>query len=107
MKEYGIDEKTSDALFYVKASPHRVKVLKLLEKEEQLIPTEIAKLLNIRITRISLVLRQLKEYNLVVCINEESHKFRVYELTVLGEEIANYIQDNLLLKDANFFNSLK
>lgn len=47
-------------------------------------PSEIADENNIRITQISAALRDLKEKELVKCLNENIRKGRLYEITDLG-----------------------
>ena len=76
LKEYG----------YVTASKYRTKVMKSLDGETK-IPSKIAKDANIRQNHISAILKQLKEHELVECINPEVKKGRIYKLTENGEKI--------------------
>ena len=46
----------------------------------------------IRINHISNVLRQLKNKNIVECMNEDAHKGRLYRLTPTGKEILKSIE---------------
>ncbi len=55
------------------------------------IPTAIAKDSEIRPNHISKVLAELKEHELVECINPEVRKGRLYRLTNKGEKIINNI----------------
>ena len=55
------------------------------------IPTAIAKDSEIRTNHISKVLAELKEHELVECINPEVRKGRLYRLTNKGEKIINNI----------------
>ncbi|MBE6507924.1 MAG: ArsR family transcriptional regulator [Methanobrevibacter sp.] len=73
---------------YVNRSQYRLKVMKSLEGEVK-IPSEIANDAEIFQNHISNTLRQLKEHNLVECINPEVKKGRLYRLTDKGEEIVN------------------
>ena len=41
---------------------------------------------------ISNVLKQLKETDVAVCINEENKRNRIYRLTDTGKEILEYIE---------------
>ena len=72
---------------YVKISQYRTKVMKSLEDEEVLIPTQIARNSDIRPNHISKVLAELKAHELVECINPEVRKGRLYRLTDKGDEI--------------------
>ena len=76
---------------YVKISQYRTKVMKSLEDEEVLIPTQIARNSDIRPNHISKVLAELKAHELVECINPEVRKGRLYRLTDKGEEVTKNI----------------
>ena len=74
---------------YVERSKYRLKTLKAIGNETK-IPKTIANESGIRLAHISKVLKELKDHNLAVCINEEAHKGRLYRLTdkgliILGE----------------------
>lgn len=75
-KEYG----------YVTSSTYRIKVMKSLDGKTK-IPSQIAKDSDIIQNHISATLRQLKEHNLIECINPEAKKGRLYRLTDKGEEL--------------------
>ena len=55
-------------------------------------PSEIAKQTGLRTTQISNALRDLKERDLVVCLNETARKGRIYQNTPLGLEILKRIE---------------
>ena len=76
---------------YVKISPIRMKTLKSL-KTEFLMPSEIARTTGLRTTQISNALSDLKEKNLVICMNETAKKGRIYQNTPLGLEILKRIE---------------
>ena len=76
---------------YVKISTYRTKVMKSLDDEVKM-PSQIAKDSNILQNHISAVLRQLKEHELVECINPEVKKGRLYRLTEKGENIVKNIE---------------
>lgn len=78
-------------LRYVQISTYRTKVMKSLDDDVKM-PTQIAKASGIRTNHISNVLRQLKEHELVECINPEVKKGRLYRLTDKGDEIAKNIE---------------
>lgn len=71
---------------YVKISKYRTKVMKSLDDEVK-IPSQIAKDSDILQNHISAVLKQLKEHELVECINPEVRKGRLYRLTDKCEEL--------------------
>ena len=75
---------------YVKISKYRTKAIKSLEENPK-IPSVIAKDSGIRTNHISKVLRELKEHELVECINPEVRKGRLYRLTDFGAEVVENI----------------
>lgn len=86
-----MDEKlTEDEIWkligFIKVSQIRYQTLKTLETDF-LMPSEIAKSTGLRTTQISNALRDLKEKDLVICMNESARKGRIYQNTDLGLEI--------------------
>ena len=75
---------------YVKRSQYRSKILKSLADDVKM-PSQIAKDTGIVQNHISNSLRQLKEHELIECINPEVRKGRLYRLTENGEEIVDKI----------------
>ena len=71
---------------YVKKSQYRSKILKSLADDVKM-PSQIAKDTGIVQNHISNSLRQLKEHELVECINPEVRKGRIYRLTEKGDEL--------------------
>ena len=76
---------------YVNISKYRTKVMKSLEGEV-LIPTQIAKNSGIRTNHISKVLGELKEHELVECINPDVRKGRLYRLTDKGDDLVKNLE---------------
>lgn len=76
---------------YVEISKYRLKTVKAIGDEVK-IPKEIAKDSGILPNHISNVLRQLKEKEIVECLNEEMRKGRLYRLTEKGKEVNNIIR---------------
>lgn len=76
---------------YVKVSPIRTKTLISLENSMKM-PTEIAKDTNLRITQVSNALSDLKRKNLVICLNENMTKGRIYISTDFGKKVLEYIK---------------
>lgn len=85
------DEKKYKIIGYVIASKYRLNILKSLNDTVKT-PSLIAKDIDLRTNHVSNVLKDLKEKNLVVCLNEEAHKGRLYKNTDLGIEILKYIE---------------
>jgi len=77
---------------YIEKSKYRSKVLKTLANGAKM-PSEIAKDTDIVQNHISNTLKQLKDHDLVECINPEVRKGRLYRLTDDGEEIIKNLQD--------------
>lgn len=77
---------------YVKISKYREKTVKSIGDNVK-IPTKIAKDSGIRTNHISKVLSELKDKEIVECINEEARKGRLYRLTSTGKEVLNNIKD--------------
>ena len=73
-----------EAIDYVNRSQYRLKVMKTLDGNVK-IPSEIAKDTEIFQNHISNTLRQLKEHELIECINPEVRKGRLYRLTDKGD----------------------
>lgn len=71
---------------YVQISTYRTKVLKAIGDEVK-IPSKIAKDSDIMQNHISNVLKQLREHELVECINPKVKKRRLYRLTEKGNEL--------------------
>ena len=78
---------------YVQSSKQGTKVIKSLAEETK-IPSKIAKNTDIRINYMSNTLRELKEHNLVECINPEVRKGRLYRLTDKGEELIDKLEQS-------------
>ena len=76
---------------YVQISKYRTKVMKSLDDEVK-IPSQIAKDSDILQNHISAVLKQLKEHELVECINPEVRKGRLYRLTEHGKDIVKNLE---------------
>ena len=76
---------------YVIISSYRRKVLESLNEGVK-IPTKISQDSGVGVKHVSNVLPDLKEHNLIVCINEDAHKGRLYRLTDEGQKVVNMIQ---------------
>lgn len=76
---------------YVIISSYRRKVLESLNEGVK-IPTKISQDSGVGVKHVSNVLTDLKEHNLIVCINEDAHKGRLYRLTDEGQKVVDMIQ---------------
>ena len=76
---------------YVARSTYRVKVLKSLKTDVKM-PKQIANDSGILTNHISNVLRQLKEKDIVECINPEVRKGRLYRLSDEGLDILDKLE---------------
>lgn len=85
-----MNDETITKLSFVRSSKHRENILRFIGDEIK-IPTEIAKNVNISSKHISKYLGELKEKNIVVCLNENDRRGRLYKLTPLGKEILKYL----------------
>ena len=81
-----MDDETLKKYAYVNISSYRVKAVKSLQEGDKT-PTQLANDSNIRVNHISKVLKELKDHEVAVCINEENRKNRIYRLTSVGHEI--------------------
>lgn len=84
------DEKVLNILGYVMASSYRLSVIKYIGNGVR-IPSDIAKKIGVRTNHISNVLADLKKNGLVVCLNEEAHKGRLYKNTDLALDVLEYL----------------
>lgn len=77
-------------LGFVKISKYRLETLKSLENSMKT-PSEISREINTRTSQVSQALSDLKRKDLVVCINDEVTKGRLYKCTPSGLEVLEYI----------------
>ena len=87
----GLSDELLKEVSYVQISTYRRKVMKTLEDEVKM-PSQIANDADIRQNHISNVLRQLKEHELVECINPEVKKGRLYRHTEKGNQVVKNIE---------------
>lgn len=84
------ERKFFELLGYVKVSINRTKTMQTLGRDIK-IPSEIAKEADIRTSQVSGSLADLKKAGLVICLNEEARKGRLYKCTDIGLEIIKYL----------------
>ena len=91
--EANIEEKESaEVISLLNRSEKRIKVLESLEKESK-IPKQISKDINDTSYNISKYLKTLKEYKLVVCLNENDKRYRYYKITDKGKKYLDIIKN--------------
>jgi predicted transcriptional regulator len=73
------------------ASDYRKNIIKSIGNDIK-IPSVIAEEIGLRTNHVSNVLNDLKSKNIVVCLNEEARKGRLYKNTDLGLTILKYIE---------------
>jgi len=73
-------------LGFVKISEYRMNTLKSIGETLKM-PSEIARENNYKTSQVSSALIDLKKKNLVLCVNEEVRKGRLYKCTPLGLKV--------------------
>ena len=89
-----MDEELIKAISAVKSSKHRQEILELI-KGEILTPSEISKKSGLRLNHVSMYLNELKNSNLVECLNEDSKKGRLYATSKFGKRVADMIRNGV------------
>lgn len=87
------DEKQDmEIISLLSLSKKRLEVLESLENENK-IPSVISKDINDSSHHISKYLKTLKEYGLVVCLNENDKRYRYYSITPKGTKYLNIVKN--------------
>ena len=76
---------------YVMASKCRETIIRKLSKKN-FMPSNLAKETNFRLSHISRALKELKIKNLIICLNNESRKGKIYSLTDSGKQVLKLIE---------------
>lgn len=90
--EINFEKEYAEILSLLNRSQKRLKVLESLEKEDK-IPSMISKDIHDSSYNISKYLKVLKEYNLVICLNENDKRYRYYRITPKGKKYLNIIKN--------------
>ena len=85
------DEKILKLASWVKISSYRNRVMIALGSKLKT-PSTLSKESGIKTSHISNVLSELKTKELIVCINEEARKGRLYQVTDLGKQVMQKIK---------------
>ena len=75
---------------YIMASEYRQNIIRCLGNSMKT-PSKIAKEVGLRTNHVSNVLKSLKDNKIVVCLNEDARKGRLYKNTELGLKILENI----------------
>lgn len=86
-----MEDEIIEYVAYIKMSKNRYKVLKSLNEGIK-IPSEIANETDIRLNHVSALLKDLKDHDFVLCLNENDSKGRMYVLTETGKTVLNILQ---------------
>lgn len=81
-----------DAFAYVKRSKNRQQVIQVLSKGRKT-PNDIVEKMDARFSLISRTLSELKDKNIVECINEQDRVGRIYRLTDIGIQISEELEN--------------
>ncbi len=84
-----------DSISFIKNSKYRLEVLRALNEKKLLTPKEISKQVNLRLNHVSMTLSELKEYDLVECVNDDSKRGRLYKIKPLGEKTLAWLNENV------------
>ena len=81
-----MDRDTIKGVSLLKSSSYRLRIVDSIG-DTMKTPSEIAKETGIRLNHISNFLRDLKEHNIVECLNEAEKKGRLYRVTQHGVNV--------------------
>ena len=92
-REHTDSEETEEAeiISLLKRSQKRIKVLESLENRSK-IPSQISRDIDDSSYNISKYLKTLKEYGLVVCLNENDKRYRYYKITDKGKKYLDMVK---------------
>jgi len=87
-----LSDEELDKYGFVSSSSRRTSLLKVLN-DDVLTPKKISEKTDVHLSHVSNVLSDLSEEGLVVCVNPDRKRGRVYRLTELGEKIAQKVSE--------------
>jgi DNA-binding transcriptional ArsR family regulator len=85
-----MDEELIKSISLIKSSSYRQNILESLGTNI-MTPAELAKISGYRLSHVSMYLSDLKEAGLVQCLNEDSKKGRLYQMTELGKKAIKFV----------------
>lgn len=81
------EEKLWSLIGFLEVSPARKKTFKAIGDADYILPSNICRKTDLTSSQVSNALKDLKNKKLVVCLNEEVSKGRLYKCTDLGLEV--------------------
>ncbi len=78
----------------LKNSDYRKRILESLSDVSYLTPSEIAQKTKIRLNHVSNFLKDLKDNKLIICLNDEEKRGRLYKITRLGGRVIKENEKN-------------
>lgn len=72
----------------IKNSEYRKKILLSLANVNYLTPSEISQKTKLRLNHVSNFLKDLKDNKLIICLNDDEKRGRLYQITELGKKVA-------------------
>lgn len=85
-----MDEELISSISLIKSSSYRHKILESIGVNI-MTPAELARSTGFRLNHVSMYLTEMKEAGLINCLNEDSKKGRLYQLTDLGKKTIKYL----------------
>jgi DNA-binding MarR family transcriptional regulator len=85
-----MDEETIELLSFIKGSKHRINILLYLGENIK-ITSQIAENVGLRVTHTSRTLKELKEKDLVIVLNPDAKRSRLYQLTPKAKKLLQYL----------------
>ena len=71
----------------IKNSGYRKKILLSLVDVNYLTPSEISEKTKLRLNHVSNFLKDLKDNKLIICLNDDEKRGRLYQITELGKKV--------------------
>lgn len=72
----------------IKNSEYRKKIFLSLTDVNYLTPSEISEKTKLRLNHVSNFLKDLKDNKLIICLNDDEKRGRLYQITSLGKKVA-------------------
>jgi len=85
------DDEIWELAGFVSASIYRKSIMLSLQENVK-IPSEIAEDINLRTNHVSNILKDLKDKELVFCLNSDAKKGRLYKITDLGNKVMKVLK---------------
>ena len=85
-----MDDNLISGISYIKSSKYRTNIILILS-ENIMTPKDIQGKLNIRINHVSMYLKELRDMGIIVCLNDDAKKGRLYQLSEYGNELIKYL----------------